>query len=247
MKNILLSVTFLLFVAGISIYFIFNNHPALIIMRSKDTLVSQTIIDHKLPKFHMSYKHTGRPEIVVTKVWRTLEEEDISNGITLTDYELPQMYWCKVIDKKEESKKALWQKVSEKLISLFRFLAFDERGAFLFTEKRYVVDNEIFPGEYIYLGSLRLTVHIEGQGTLVWEFPGYVDRSMSYRKLNSILQSSERDWIEFVRQLMYSTTKPEQSYKVKQIERGAIRQETIWAGIAFDVTLEFIADGINAK
>lgn len=248
MKKVLSLVTALLLInIGVVCYVILNDHPALIIKSSKDILVSQTIVDHKLPKLYTSYKHTGKPELVVTKVWREHEEKDISKGITLNDYVLPQMYWCKVIDKKEESKKPLWRKVADRLVSLLRFMAFDERGAFLLTEKNYVADNEILPGEYIYLGSLRLTIHVEGQGTLVWEFPGYADRSMPYNKLNSILKSKESDWINMVRQIMYLTATPEQSYKVKQIERGATRQETIWAGVAYDVTLEYIADGINAQ
>lgn len=239
MKSLLSFATLvLLLFAGISVYVILKDCPALTIRKSSDVSVSQTIIDHKLPKLHTSYKHPGKPELVVTKVWT-----DESTNL------FSQVYWCKVIDKKQEQEKALWRKVADKLIAMFRFMSFDERGAFLLTERSYVEDNEVHPGDYIYLGSLRLTVHIEGQGTGVWEFPGYVDQSMPFEKLNSILRLKEKNMIEIVRQMMYSTTTPEESYKVKQVERGAMRRETMqpWINLSCDVTLEYIGDGINAR
>ena len=239
MKSLLSFATLvLLLFAGISGYVILKDCPALTIRKSSDVSVSQTIIDHKLPKLHTSYKHSGKPELVVTKVWT-----DESTNL------FSQVYWCKVIDKKQEQEKALWRKVADKLIAMFRFMSFDERGAFLLTERSYVEDNEVHPGDYIYLGSLRLTVHIEGQGTGVWEFPGYVDQSMPFEKLNSILRLKEKNMIEIVRQMMYSTTTPEESYKVKQVERGAMRRETMqpWINLSCDVTLEYIGDGINAR
>lgn len=228
----------LLLFVGISVYVILKDYPALTIQKSADISVSQTIIDHKLPKLHTSYKHPGKPELVVTKVWT-----DESTNL------FSRVYWCKVIDKKQEQEKALWRKVADKLIAMLRFMSFDERGAFLLTERSYVEDNEVFPGDYIYLGSLRLTVHVEGQGTGVWEFPGYVDQSMPFEKLNSILRLKEKEMIEIVRQMMYSTTTPEESYKVKQVERGAMWRETMqpWINLSYDVTLEYIGDGINAR
>ena len=244
-KAITSFVLLLLLGVGISAYYVLKENPALIIKTSDNTSVTQTIIDHKLPKLLTSYKHLGKPEIIVTKVWR--ERENSPNEISLNDQWLPQIYWCKVIDKKQEQEKPLWKKVADKIISLLRFMAFDERGAFLLTERNYVVDNEVLPGEYIYLGSLRLTIHIEGQGTLTWEFPGYVDRAMPYDKLNSIMKLNEKDMVNLVQQAMYSTAVPEQSYKVKLTERGAMRQETLWAGIAYDITLEYIGNGINAQ
>lgn len=239
MKSLLSFATLvLLLFAGISVYVILKDCPALTIRKSSDVSVSQTIIDHKLPKLHTSYKHPGKPELVVTKVWT-----DESTNL------FSQVYWCKVIDKKQEQEKALWRKVADKLIAMFRFMSFDERGAFLLTERSYVEGNEVHPGDYIYLGSLRLTVHVEGQGTGVWEFPGYVDQSMPFEKLNSILRLKEKNMIEIVRQMMYSTTTPEESYKVKQVERGAMRRETMqpWINISCDITLEYIGDGINAR
>lgn len=244
-KFITSSVLFVSLMIGVCVCILLRDNPALRIKTSEDTTVTQTIIDHKLPKLLTSYRHLGKPEIVVTKVWR--ERESSPNEISLNDLWLPQIYWCKVIDKRQEQEKPLWKKVADKIISILRFMAFDERGAFLLTEKNYVVDNEVLPGEYIYLGSIRLTIHVEGQGTLTWEFPGYVDRSMPYDKLNSILKLKEKDMVNLVQQAMYSTVVPEQSYKVKLTERGAMRQETIWAGIAYDITLEYIGDGINAQ
>lgn len=239
MKSLLFFVTFvLLLFAGISVYVILKDYPALTIQKSADISISQTIIDHKLPKVHTSYKHSGKPELVVTKVWT-----DESTNL------FSQVYWCKVIDKKHEQEKTLWRKVADKLIAMLRFMSFDERGAFLLTERSYVEDNEVFPGDYIYLGLLRLTVHVEGQVTDVWEFPGYVDQSMPFEKLNSFLRLNEKEMIEIVRQMMYSTTTPEELYKVKQIERGAMRRETMqpWINLFYDVTLEYIGDGINAR
>ena len=239
MKKVLSFIAVLILLSvGSIVYVILRDYPALTIRKSTDVSVSQAIIDHKLPKLHTSYKHPGKPELVVTKEW-TNESTNLFS----------QVYWCKVIDKKQEQDKALWRKVTDKLIAMFRFMSFDERGAFLLTERDYVEDNEVLPGDYIYLGSLRLTVHLEGQGTGVWEFPGYVDQSMSFEKLNSILRLKEKEMIEIVRQMMYSTTTPEESYKVKQVERGAMRRETWqpWVNISCDVTLEYIGDGINAK
>jgi hypothetical protein len=239
MKKVLSFASLLILLSvGSVVYVIIRDYPALTVRKSADVSVSQTIIDHKLPKLHTSYKHSGKPELVVTKVWT-----DESTNL------FSQVYWCKVIDKKQEQEKALWRKITDKLIAMLRFMSFDERGAFLLTERSYVEDNEVLPGDYIYLGSLRLTVHVEGQGTGVWEFPGYVDQSMPFEKLNSILRLKEKEMIEIVRQMMYSTTTPEESYKVKQVERGAMRRETMqpWINISCDITLEYLGDGINAR
>ena len=219
-------------------YFFVANNPALLIRKSSDNNVAQTIVDHRLAKLHTSYYHNGKPEVVVTKIWTEQSTNLFSN-----------VYWCKVVDKEQESKKSFWHKFSDKIVSLIRFMAFDERGAFVLTERKYDVNNEVLSGEYIYLGILRLTIHIEGQGTGVWEFPGYVDRSMPFEKLNSIMKLKERDMIEIVRQLMYSSVTPEQSYKVQQVERGATRRESWqpWVSMSCDVTLEYIGSGINAK
>lgn len=244
-KIITFPVLSILLTVGAWSYVILKDNPALTIRTSKDTSLTQTIIDHRLPRLLTSYKHAGKPEMVVTKVWR--ERKDSPNELSLQDTWLPKIYWCKVIDKKLETEKPLWRKVADNIVSVFRFMAFDECGALLLTDKDYVVDNEVLPGEYIYLGALRLTIHIEGQGTLVWEFPGYVDHSMSYEKLNSVLKLKEEDMITNVQKLMYSTITPEQSYKVKLIPRGAVRQETIWAGIAYDITLEYIGDGFAVQ
>lgn len=247
MKKVLSFATLLVLLSvGSVVYVIIRDYPALTVRKSADVSVSQTIIDHKLPKLLTSYNHSGKPELVITKVWR---ERNTSEGLTLQDYWMPQIYWCKVIDKKQEQEKALWRKVADKLIAMLRFMSFDERGAFLLTERSYVEDDEVLPGDYIYLGALRLTVHVEGQGTGVWEFPGYVDQSMPFEKLNSILRLKEKEMIEIVRQMMYSTTTPEESYKVKQVERGAMRRETMqpWINFSCDITLEYIGDGINAR
>lgn len=226
-----------LIVLGVG-FWIVSENPALIVRKSVDRSVAETIIDHRLPELHLSYRHDGKPELVVTKEWT----DELSNTFS-------KVYWCKVIDKTHESKKPFWIKFADRILAMLRFMAFDERGAFILTENEYVEGNEVLPGEYIYIGMLRVTIHLEGYGTGVWEFPGYVDYSMPFEKLNALLKLSEGDFIEKVRQMMYSTTTPEQSYQVHQVERGATRRETWqpWINLSCDVTVEYMGDGINAK
>lgn len=219
-------------------WWLHQSLPAILIFSSNDFTLTQTIVDHKLPKLHRAYLHSGKPELVVTKPWT----DDITNSFA-------NVYWCKVIDKAGESQKSFWKKFGDRIVAMLRFMAFDEKGALLVTERKYTKDDEITSGEYVYLGILRATIHLEGYGTGVWEFPAYADKSMSFEHLNTILKLSESDIIESVRHTMYSTVPPEQSYKVQLVDRGAIRRESWqpWIDVSCDVTVEYIGDGINSK
>ena len=69
MKKVLSFASLLILVSvGSVVYVILRAYPALTVRKSADVSVSQTIIDHKLPKLHTSYQHSGKPELVVTKV-----------------------------------------------------------------------------------------------------------------------------------------------------------------------------------
>ena len=212
--------------------------PACLVRTCRDESVVQTILDHRLPRLHTAYIHTGKPELVVTKPW----DNPVSNSTV-------RLFWCKVVDKDAESAKSIWRKFGDRIASMVRFMAFDEKGALVLTEHGYAVEEEVRPGEYVYLGMLRTTVHLEGYGTGVWEFPCYVDRGVRFGLLNSILGTSEAEIIEAVRNVVHATVEPAQSYKVNLVERGATRRESWqpWLKMSCDVTLEYIGDGTDPK
>lgn len=224
---------------GLIVGGIYYAFPSLLIFADNGSTLTETIVDHRRPKRMYKYTHTGQPQLLVSKVF--LDKNDKS---------IPNIVWCKVFDKQAHENKSFWTKLKERIVGVFRFMSFDENGAFVLTDRGYAQGNEISAGSYIYIGALKVTLHVEGYGTGIWEFPGYIDMGVSADFLNSLLkQSSEEDIIRNIQSRLYSCLPPAQSYKIKKTDRGATLSENLqpWLDCSYDISIEFLGDGAFAQ
>lgn len=202
---------------------VWMKFPVCLAIRDRQHSVSETIVNHRIPRAMRIYAHPGKPELVVTKV---LSNPDAQNAINIV--------WIKVVDKGIEMNKGVWDRLKDKLSSLVRFLAFDENGALVLTDYSYRETNELARGDYMYLQTLRVEVDAKMLGTYIWEFPVYVDENLAFRQRNDLCNEMRAGSdVRYLQEVMSELDQGNGS-KVSNTEKGAV-----YTGNQIKLTVEF--------
>lgn len=213
MKTVMFAFCFVavVYCTVVCVLFMFSGMPMSAIVCESIPFI-ETVRNHDLPKPQYAYRHSGKPELVATKILNEDESEKQDLGYT----------WFKIVDKEKESQKPWWEKFKDKLVSLARFLAFDEGGTLIFTTKKYQEQDELSPGEYVYIATIRAEADFKLLGTYIWEFPIYVDKKIFLTGW----RIDEKSLITSIQESMNSSMDPVESYKVEKTERGEVVTRT---------------------
>lgn len=207
---------FVLLAAGVVFCLTLTSHVEI----DKNVSFVQAIKDHRLARANVGYLHDGKT------IFRRIQACE-----TATNSE-PAVAWFKLADAVPATQLNLWQKIKNRCQSFVKELSFDENGAVVFVKDPSA--KTLPEGCYVHLGSVRVEVDITVAGTYVYEFPFYMDNTITGVKRSELLAGFRKQLVPVIREVVHGLVKPEESYKVTDIPNGVVMTRVL-AKFVFEV------------